>query len=148
MEYGEQVVAFRKGDISLIARIITYVDIKKGKTSKLMSLPADDFDMAMETIAAICRRRRQIGPLPRQTKQDFPQRGKPVFFGMPPKTGLFPLPSRLSVFIPPGNTTQRPWPSDKNRIIKSCISNTNEMRINLRRTKNQSAVIEKSIGCD
>ena len=33
MEYREQVVVFRKGDISHIARIITYVDIKKGSRS-------------------------------------------------------------------------------------------------------------------
>ena len=38
MEYREQVVVFRKGGISHIARIITYVDIKKGKSSKLVSL--------------------------------------------------------------------------------------------------------------
>ncbi|KXB37254.1 hypothetical protein HMPREF1870_02369, partial [Bacteroidales bacterium KA00344] len=38
MEYREQVVVFRKGDINHIARIITYVDIKKGKMPKLVSL--------------------------------------------------------------------------------------------------------------
>ena len=37
MEYREQVVVFRKGGISHIARIITYVDIKKGKLPKLVS---------------------------------------------------------------------------------------------------------------
>ena len=31
MEYREQVVVFRKGDINHIARIVTYVDMKKGK---------------------------------------------------------------------------------------------------------------------
>ena len=32
MEYREQVVVFRKDGINHIARIITYVDIKKAKT--------------------------------------------------------------------------------------------------------------------
>lgn len=31
MEYREQIVVFRNGDIKHIARMITYVDIKKGK---------------------------------------------------------------------------------------------------------------------
>ena len=57
MEYREQVVVFRKGCISHIARIITYVDIKKGKTPKLVSLLTNDFDMPMETLVAIYRRR-------------------------------------------------------------------------------------------
>ena len=39
MEYREQVVVFRKDGINHIARIITYVDIKKGKKPKLISLP-------------------------------------------------------------------------------------------------------------
>ena len=34
MEYREQVVVFRKDGINHIARIITYVDIKKGKETK------------------------------------------------------------------------------------------------------------------
>ena len=38
MEYWEQVVVFRKGDVNHIARIITYVVIKKGKQPKLISL--------------------------------------------------------------------------------------------------------------
>ena len=38
MEYREQVVVFRKDDINHIARIIIYVDIKKGKRPKLISL--------------------------------------------------------------------------------------------------------------
>ncbi len=38
MEYREQVVVFRKDGINHIARIITYVDIKKGKKPKLISL--------------------------------------------------------------------------------------------------------------
>ena len=53
MEYREQVVVFRKGGISHIARIITYVDIKKGKQPKLISLLTNDFDMPQETIVAI-----------------------------------------------------------------------------------------------
>ena len=49
MEYREQVVVFRKGEINHIARIITYVDIKKGKQPKLISLLTNDFDMPLET---------------------------------------------------------------------------------------------------
>ena len=78
MEYREQVVAFRKDDISHIARIITYTDIKKGKTPKLISLLTNDFVMPPETIVAIYRRRRQMEPLLKQTKQDFPLR---CFYG-------------------------------------------------------------------
>ena len=60
MEYREQVVVFRKDDISHIARIITYVDIKKGKQPKPVSLLTNDFDMPSETIVAIYRRRWQF----------------------------------------------------------------------------------------
>ena len=74
MEYREQVVIFRKGDISLIARIITYVDIKKGRQPKLVSLLTNDFDMTLETIVAIYRRRWQIESLFKQIKQNFPLR--------------------------------------------------------------------------
>lgn len=74
MEYREQVVVFRKGDISLIARIITYVDIKKGRQPKLVSLLTNDFDMTLETIVAIYRRRWQIESLFKQIKQNFPLR--------------------------------------------------------------------------
>ena len=63
MEYREQVVVFRKDDINHIARIITYVDIKKGKQPKLISLLTNDFDMPLETIVAIYRRRWQIESL-------------------------------------------------------------------------------------
>ena len=35
MEYREQVVVFRKGGISHIARIITYVDIKERKVAEV-----------------------------------------------------------------------------------------------------------------
>ena len=78
MEYREQVVVFRKGDINHIARIITYVDIKKGKMPKLVSLLTNDFDMSMETIVAIYRRRWQIETLFKQIKQNFPLR---YFYG-------------------------------------------------------------------
>lgn len=78
MEYREQVVAFRKDDISHIARIITYVDIKKGKQPKLIALLTNDFDMPPETIIAIYRRRWQIESLFRQIKQNFPLR---YFYG-------------------------------------------------------------------
>ena len=36
---------FRKGNINHMARIITYVDIKKGKRPKFVSLLTNDFDM-------------------------------------------------------------------------------------------------------
>ena len=62
-EYREQVVVFRRDGISHIARIITYVDIKKGKRPKLISLLTNDFDMPLETIVAIYRRRWQIESL-------------------------------------------------------------------------------------
>ena len=78
MEYREQVVVFRKGDINHIARIITYVDIKKGKQPKLISLLTNDFDMPLETIVAIYRRRWQIESLFKQIKQNFPLR---YFYG-------------------------------------------------------------------
>lgn len=78
MEYREQVVVFRKDDINHIARIITYVDIKKGKQPKLITLLTNDFDMPLETIVAIYRRRWQIESLFKQIKQNFPLR---YFYG-------------------------------------------------------------------
>lgn len=78
MEYRERVVVFRNGEINHIARIITYVDIKKGKQPKLISLLTNDFDMALETIVAIYRRRWQIESLFKQIKQNFPLR---YFYG-------------------------------------------------------------------
>ena len=78
MEYREQGVVFRKDGVSHIARIITYVDIKKGKTPKLVSLLTNDFDMSMETVVAIYRRRWQIESLFKQIKQNFPLR---YFYG-------------------------------------------------------------------
>lgn len=78
MEYREQVVVFRKDGINHIARIITYVDVKKGKQPKLISLLTNDFDMEWETIVAIYRRRWQIESLFKQIKQNFPLR---YFYG-------------------------------------------------------------------
>ena len=78
MEYREQVVVFRKDGINHIARIITYVDTKKGKKPKLISLLTNDFDMPLETIVAIYRRRWQIESLFKQIKQNFPLR---YFYG-------------------------------------------------------------------
>lgn len=78
MEYREQVVVFRKDGINHIARIITYVDIKKGKKPKLISLLTNDFDMPLETVVAIYRRRWRIESLFKQIKQNFPLR---YFYG-------------------------------------------------------------------
>ena len=78
MGYREQTVAFRKGNINHMARIITYVDIKKGKRPKFVSLLTNDFDMPPETVVAIYRRRWQIESLFKQIKQNFPLR---YFYG-------------------------------------------------------------------
>ena len=78
MEYREQVVVFRKGEINHIARIITYVEIKKGKEPKFISLLTNDFDMPLDTIVDIYRRRWQIESLFKQIKQNFPLR---YFYG-------------------------------------------------------------------
>jgi len=56
-EHREQVVVFLKDGINHIARIVTYVDIKKGKEPKLVSLPTNDFDMSADTVIAIYHRR-------------------------------------------------------------------------------------------
>jgi hypothetical protein len=78
MEYREQIVVFRKGDINHIARMVTYVDIKKGKQPKLVTLLTNDFDMRPETIVDIYRQRWQIESLFKQIKQNFPLR---YFYG-------------------------------------------------------------------
>lgn len=78
MEYREQVVVFHKGETNHIARMVTYVDIKKGKQPKLVTLLTNDFDMRPETIVAIYRRRWQIESLFKQIKQNFPLR---YFYG-------------------------------------------------------------------
>ena len=78
MEYREQVVVFRKGEVNHIARIITYVDTKKGKQPKLISLLTNDFDMSLDTIVDIYRKRWHIESLFKQIKQNFPLR---YFYG-------------------------------------------------------------------
>lgn len=78
MQYREQVAVFRKGDINHITRIITYVDIKKNKQPKLISLLTNDFDMSIEDIILIYRRRWQIESLFKQIKQNYPLR---YFYG-------------------------------------------------------------------
>ena len=78
MEYREQIVVFCKGETRHIARIITYVDFKKGKLPRLISLLTNDFDMRPETIVEIYRRRWQIESLFKQIKQNFPLR---YFYG-------------------------------------------------------------------
>ena len=78
MGYREQMVVFRKGTVNHIARIITYVDMKKNRQAKLVSLLTNDFDMPLETIVAIYRRRWQIESLFKQIKQNFPLR---YFYG-------------------------------------------------------------------
>ena len=78
MEYREQIVVFSKGNTRHIARIITYVDFKKGKLPRLISLLTNDFDMRPETIVEIYRRRWQIESLFKQIKQNFPLR---YFYG-------------------------------------------------------------------
>ena len=78
MRYREQVVVFRKGEIRHIARIVTYVDIKKGKQPRLIQLLTNDFDMPLEDIVLIYRRRWQIESLFKQIKQNFPLR---YFYG-------------------------------------------------------------------
>lgn len=60
------------------ARIVTYVDIKKGKQPKLVCLLTNDFDMDAETIVLIYKRRWQIESLFKQIKQNFPLR---YFYG-------------------------------------------------------------------
>lgn len=78
MEYRELIIVFRKGAVNHIARMITYVDIKKGKQPKLITLLTNDFDMRPETVVAIYRRRWQIESLFKQIKQNFPLR---YFYG-------------------------------------------------------------------
>ena len=78
MEYREMVIVFRKGEINHVARMVTYVDVKKGKQPQLISLLTNDFDMRPETIVEIYRRRWQIELLFKQIKQNFPLR---YFYG-------------------------------------------------------------------
>ena len=83
MEFRVQHVIFRKHlkdgeDIVHRARIITYVDIKKKNKAKLVSLLTNDFEMEMEDIVAIYRKRWEIELLFKQLKQNFPLR---YFYG-------------------------------------------------------------------
>ena len=78
MKYREQVVVFRKEAVNHIARIVTYVDIKKDKQPKLVRLLTNDFDMTLEEIVLIYKRRWQIESLFKQIKQNFPLR---YFYG-------------------------------------------------------------------
>ena len=59
-------------------RKLHHVGIKKGKLPKLVSLLTNDFDMPLQTIVAIYRRRWQIESLFKQIKQNFPLR---YFYG-------------------------------------------------------------------
>ena len=82
MEYRVQHVIFRKhvkdgDDIVHHARIITYVDVKKGK-ARLVSLLTNDMDMEVEDIVEIYRKRWEIELLFKQLKQNFPLR---YFYG-------------------------------------------------------------------
>ena len=71
-------MVFRKDGINHIARIVTYVDIKKGKEPKLVSLLTNDFDMSADTVVAIYRRRWQVESLFKQIKLNLPLR---YFYG-------------------------------------------------------------------
>lgn len=82
MEYRIQHVIFRKRvkdgkDVEHHARIITYVDIKKGK-ARLVSLLTNDMAMEVEDITDIYRKRWEIELLFKQLKQNFPLR---YFYG-------------------------------------------------------------------
>lgn len=82
MVYRVQHVVFHKHvkdgeDIEHRARIITYVDIKKGK-AKIVSLLTNDMEMEVEDIVEIYRRRWLIELLFKQLKQNFPLR---YFYG-------------------------------------------------------------------
>lgn len=82
MVYRIQQVSFTKHlkdgeDIIHHARIITYVDIKKGK-AKLVSLLTNDMEMEAEGIIAIYRKRWAIELVFKQIKQNFPLR---YFYG-------------------------------------------------------------------
>ena len=82
MEYRVQHVIFRKhagdgDDIVHHARIITYVDVRKGK-ARLVSLLTNDIEMDVEDIVEIYRKRWEIELLFKQLKQNFPLR---YFYG-------------------------------------------------------------------
>ena len=82
MAYRIRHVVFHKrvkdgDDIVHHARIVTYVDIKKGK-AKTVSLLTNDMDMDVEDIVAIYQKRWEIELLFKQLKQNFPLR---YFYG-------------------------------------------------------------------
>ena len=82
MVYRIQQVSFTKHlkdgeDIIHHARIITYVNMKKGK-AKLVSLLTNDMEMEAEEIVAIYRKRWAIELVFKQIKQNFPLR---YFYG-------------------------------------------------------------------
>ena len=81
MECRVQHAVFRKHskeeDIEHHARIITYVDIRRGR-AKLVSLLTNDMEMEVEDIVAIYRKRWEIELLFKQLKQNFPLR---YFYG-------------------------------------------------------------------
>lgn len=83
MEYRVRHVTFTKkvkdgDDIIHKARIVTYVDIKKNKPAKLVSLLTNDMEMTAEEIVSIYRKRWEIELLFKQIKQNFPLR---YFYG-------------------------------------------------------------------
>ncbi len=86
MERRVQVVEFQKDikdgegikHIRHKARIVTYVDPKKKKKDKVISLLTNDMDMPVEDIIAIYRKRWEIELLFKQLKQNFPLR---YFYG-------------------------------------------------------------------
>ncbi len=83
LEYRVRHVTFTKkgndgADIVHKARIVTYVDIKKNKPAKLISLLTNDMEMMAEEIVAIYRKRWEIELLFKQIKQNFPLR---YFYG-------------------------------------------------------------------
>lgn len=82
MEYRVQRVIFSKhvkdgDDIVHHARIITYMDIRKGK-ARLVFLLTNDMEMEVEDIVEIYRKRWEIELLFKQLKQNFPLR---YFYG-------------------------------------------------------------------
>lgn len=78
MAYREEQVVFQKGEISHRARIVTYVDIKKDTQPKLVRLLTNDFELQLEDIVQIYKKRWQIESLFKQIKQNFPLR---YFYG-------------------------------------------------------------------
>ena len=77
-EYREENVLFRKDGTQHLARIVTYLDVKKGKLPKPVRLLTNDFGMSADNIVQIYRRRWQIESLFKQIKQNFPLR---YFYG-------------------------------------------------------------------